>query len=91
MGSTTHGLWLCCRCAVGQRSRATVQASGLRARRRGGALQRAKRRLETLPIAREVGEQVGDGGAVLYEGTVWLRDRWDRVIYQGTGAVNCGA
>lgn len=33
----------------------------------------------------------GDGGAVLFEGTVWLRDRWDRVIYQGTGAVNCGA
>ncbi|WP_120078530.1 hypothetical protein [Aurantiacibacter odishensis] len=25
------------------------------------------------------------------EGTVWLRDRWDRVIYQGTGAVSCGA
>ncbi len=27
----------------------------------------------------------------LMEGTVWLRDRWDRVIYQGTGAVECGA
>ena len=40
---------------------------------------------------KQPGEQVGDGGAVLYEGTVWLRDRWDRVIYQGTGAVNCGA
>lgn len=26
-----------------------------------------------------------------YEGTVWLRDRWDRVVYQGTGAVDCGA
>jgi len=40
---------------------------------------------------KQAGEQVGDGGAVLYEGTVWLRDRWDRVIYQGTGAVDCGA
>jgi hypothetical protein len=40
---------------------------------------------------KQPGEQVGDGGALLYEGTVWLRDRWDRVIYQGTGAVNCGA
>ena len=40
---------------------------------------------------KQTGEQIGDGGAVLYEGTVWLRDRWDRVIYQGTGAVNCGA
>ncbi|MGB3796989.1 MAG: hypothetical protein WA957_11870 [Alteraurantiacibacter sp.] len=27
----------------------------------------------------------------LFEGTVWLRDRWDRVIYQGTGAVDCSA
>lgn len=40
---------------------------------------------------KQAGEEVGDGGALLYEGTVWLRDRWDRVIYQGTGAVNCGA
>ena len=29
--------------------------------------------------------------AAQMEGTVWLRDRWDRVIYQGTGAVECGA
>lgn len=27
----------------------------------------------------------------LFEGTVWLRDRWNRVVYTGTGAVNCGA
>ncbi|MWV28055.1 hypothetical protein [Aurantiacibacter rhizosphaerae] len=39
----------------------------------------------------KAGEQVGDGGTVMYEGTVWLRDRWDRVIYQGTGPVSCGA
>lgn len=25
-----------------------------------------------------------------YEGTVWLRDRWDRVVYTGTGQANCG-
>ncbi|MCB2065954.1 MAG: hypothetical protein KDE15_04850 [Erythrobacter sp.] len=39
------------------------------------------------------GEAEGEGAnaATLLEGTVWLRDRWDRVIYQGTGAVNCGA
>ncbi|WAT18316.1 hypothetical protein OZN62_01695 [Aurantiacibacter sp. MUD11] len=37
------------------------------------------------------GEQVGDGGAINYEGTIWLRDRWDRVVYQGSGTVNCGA
>ncbi len=30
-------------------------------------------------------------GSAFYEGTVWLRDRWDRVIYQGTGTVSCGA
>lgn len=41
--------------------------------------------------AEQAGEEVGEGGGALYEGTVWLRDRWDRVIYQGTGAVNCGA
>lgn len=36
-------------------------------------------------------EQPNDGEATLYEGTVRLRDRWDRVVYQGTGAVNCSA
>lgn len=35
--------------------------------------------------------QAPDGGAQLSEGTVWLRDRFDRVVYTGTGAVNCGA
>lgn len=45
-----------------------------------------------LDIAeKDAGEENADGGAVFYEGTVWLRDRWDRVIYQGTGVVNCGA
>jgi len=29
-------------------------------------------------------------GTDLFEGTVWLRDRWDRVVYQGSGAVSCG-
>ena len=27
--------------------------------------------------------------ATSYEGTVTLRDRWDRVVYTGTGPVNC--
>ncbi len=45
-----------------------------------------------LDIAEKgTGEESADGGADFYEGTVWLRDRWDRVIYQGTGVVNCGA
>lgn len=45
-----------------------------------------------LDIAEKGTDEEGtDGGAVFYEGTVWLRDRWDRVIYQGTGVVNCGA
>ncbi|MEL1250327.1 hypothetical protein [Aurantiacibacter gilvus] len=45
-----------------------------------------------LEIAEKgTGEETIDGGAVFYEGTVWLRDRWDRVVYQGTGVVNCGA
>ena len=26
----------------------------------------------------------------LYAGTIWLRDRWGRVVYQGTGTVSCG-
>jgi len=33
----------------------------------------------------------GENAVAFYEGTVWLRDRWDRVVYQGTGAVDCGA
>lgn len=29
--------------------------------------------------------------AGLMEGTIFLRDRWDRVVYQGTGAVSCSS
>lgn len=36
-------------------------------------------------------QAAGEDAPALMEGTVWLRDRWDRVIYQGTGAVECGA
>lgn len=39
----------------------------------------------------EAGTSAGEGTEVTeYEGTVWLRDRWDRVVYEGTGAVSCG-
>lgn len=41
--------------------------------------------------SQQAGETAGDDGTALHEGTVWLRDRWDRVIYQGTGMVDCGA
>lgn len=40
---------------------------------------------------KEPGEAQEGGGLSLYEGTVYLRDRFDRVVYQGTGAVDCGA
>lgn len=36
-------------------------------------------------------EPDADNASGFLEGTVWLRDRWDRVIYQGTGAVDCSA
>ena len=26
----------------------------------------------------------------IYEGTIYLRDRWDRVVYSGSGPVECG-
>lgn len=26
-----------------------------------------------------------------YQGTIWLRDRWDRNVYVGSGTVSCGA
>lgn len=38
-------------------------------------------------------EDADAGGAnevSTYEGTIWLYDRWDRVVYTGTGAVQCG-
>jgi hypothetical protein len=28
--------------------------------------------------------------STVYEGTIWLRDRWDRNVYVGTGTVSCG-
>lgn len=36
-------------------------------------------------------EDADENATRFFEGTVWLRDRWDRVVYQGTGAVDCGA
>ena len=30
-------------------------------------------------------------GSARHEGTIWLRDRWDRNVYTGSGAVSCGA
>lgn len=42
-------------------------------------------------VEKDTSEEATDGGAAFYEGSVWLRDRWDRVVYQGTGVVNCGA
>ena len=35
------------------------------------------------------GEPAGEE-TMNYEGTVNLRDRWDRIIYTGTGTVQCG-
>lgn len=39
-----------------------------------------------------VGETVAEGEIedTTYEGTMWLYDRWDRVVYTGTGTANCG-
>ncbi|OYX66534.1 MAG: hypothetical protein B7Y88_01430 [Sphingomonadales bacterium 32-64-17] len=28
--------------------------------------------------------------STLYQGTIWLRDRWDRNVYTGSGTVSCG-
>ncbi|APE28687.1 hypothetical protein [Aurantiacibacter gangjinensis] len=39
----------------------------------------------------EVAEKEASDDSPFYEGTVWLRDRFDRVVYTGTGAVDCGA
>ncbi len=38
------------------------------------------------------GEQVNlKNGPGTYEGTIWLRDQWDRVVYQGSGTVSCAS
>lgn len=39
-----------------------------------------------------VNEVVAEGEVedTTYEGTMWLYDRWDRVVYTGTGTANCG-
>lgn len=44
-----------------------------------------------LAIEGEGTPEEGSTESTLYEGTVYLRDRWDRVVYQGTGAVSCGS
>lgn len=45
-------------------------------------------RLEIAEDGKEVSAKSGPG---TYEGTIWLRDRWDRVVYQGSGTVSCSA
>ncbi len=41
----------------------------------------------------DIGEPVAEGEIedATYEGTMWLYDRWDRVVYTGSGTANCGA
>ncbi|TIX50033.1 hypothetical protein [Alteraurantiacibacter aquimixticola] len=43
-------------------------------------------RLEVEGEGAQSGDEVRD-----YEGTISLRDRWGRVVYTGTGLVQCGA
>lgn len=43
-------------------------------------------RLEIADEGEEISVKSGPG---TYEGTIWLRDRWDRVVYQGSGTVSC--
>ena len=43
-------------------------------------------RLEIVDNGKEASLKSGQGN---YEGTIWLRDQWDRVVYQGSGSVSC--
>ena len=45
-------------------------------------------RLEIVDHDKEASLKSGPG---TYEGTIWLRDQWDRVVYQGSGTVSCAA
>lgn len=50
--------------------------------------------LEDAPVTREATEEdlpsaIEDSGTQSYEGTMWLYDRWDRIVYTGTGATRC--
>ena len=45
-------------------------------------------RLEIADEGEEISVKSGPGN---YEGTIWLRDRWDRVVYQGSGTVSCAS
>jgi len=43
-----------------------------------------------LTIESEGREDPVSVGTMLYDGTMYLRDSWDRVIYEGAGLVSCG-
>lgn len=47
-------------------------------------------REHTLRLAIEDVVQEGEIEHTNYEGTMWLYDRWDRVVYTGTGTASCG-
>jgi len=48
-------------------------------------------RTYSLRLAIEGVVTEGEVEHTTYEGTMWLYDRWDRVVYTGSGAVNCSA
>ncbi|WP_340587757.1 hypothetical protein [Erythrobacter alti] len=48
-------------------------------------------RLYSLRLNIEEPMTEGEIEGTTHEGTMWLYDRWDRVVYTGTGTVNCGA
>lgn len=45
----------------------------------------------TLRLAVDDMVQEGEIEDATYEGTMWLYDRWERLIYTGAGTANCGA
>ncbi|RIV80964.1 hypothetical protein D2V17_18930 [Aurantiacibacter xanthus] len=43
-----------------------------------------------LQIDGEGQEDPNASESTIYQGTIWLRDRWDRNVYTGSGTVSCG-
>ncbi|WP_137679215.1 hypothetical protein [Aurantiacibacter suaedae] len=58
---------------------------------RTGSLYNGRQFSLRLEIEGEGREDPNASESTLYQGTIWLRDRWDRIVYTGSGTVSCGS
>ncbi|MEN7537232.1 hypothetical protein [Aurantiacibacter flavus] len=74
----------------GEMVRFAVDPGARQLANRTGSLYNGRQFSLRLEIDGEGRDDPNASESTLYEGTIWLRDRWDRDVYTGSGTVSCG-